>query len=198
VWACRRCTRSALARTLRLAPAEYAHLQLLIQPHHATAWLDERAPAAATLLIAQWLHPAYITNERWDLLAWNDAAAELFGNFGGQPGSSPNLLLYMLLDETAQFVFGETWANEAQRMVGKFRRLYDQHAGEKAFDAIIGALNKSSTCFAGWWQQHEIVTQGTGRKHLRDKSGALFEFEYISMHPTDAPHLRVALYMPVV
>lgn len=191
-------TLDALARALRLAPAEYAHLQLLIQPRPVPALPAERAPAAVTRLIEQWQYPAYVVNERWDLLAWNDAAAGVFGDFGGQPGNCANLLRYMLLDDAAQLVFGETWAEEAQRMVGKFRRLYDQHAGAKAFDALIADLDDASACFADWWQRHDIVTQGTGRKHLRDQSGTLRAFEYLSMHPADEPQLRVALYMPTI
>lgn len=191
-------TLDALARALRLAPAEYAHLQLLIQPHPAPAWLPERAPAAVERLVEQWQYPAYAVNERWDLLAWNDAATAIFGDFGGQPSGCANLLRYMLLDDAAQQVFGDAWAEEAQRMVGKFRRLYDQHAGAQAFDALIGDLDHNSAYFAGWWQRHDIVMQGTGHKQLRDKSGTLRAFEYLSMHPADTPHLRVALYMPAV
>ncbi|WP_158541394.1 MULTISPECIES: helix-turn-helix transcriptional regulator [unclassified Pseudomonas] len=190
-------TLDALARALHLAPAEYAHLQLLIQPHSAPAVPAQRIPAALARVVEQWQYPSYVVNERWDLLAWNDAAAAVFGDFGGQPGECANLLRYMLLDETAQQVFGDTWAEEAQRMVGKFRRLYDQHAGSKAFDALIGDLNDASACFVTWWQRHDIISQGTGRKHLRDQSGILRAFEYLSMHPADAPQLRLALYMPV-
>ncbi len=104
---------------------------------------------------------------------------------------------YMMLDDTAQQVFGDTWAEEAQRMVDEFRRLYDQHAGSKAFDALIGDLNNASARFASWWRRHEIISQGSGRKHLRDQFGTLHAFEYLCMHPADAPDLRVALYMPV-
>jgi len=190
-------TLNALAHALRLAPAEYAHLQLLIQPHPAPALPAAQVPAALTRVVEHWQYPSYVVNERWDLLTWNDAAAAVFGDFGGQPGESVNLLRYMLLDDAAQRVFGDTWTDEAQRMVGKFRRLYDQHAGLQAFDALIGDLNHASACFASWWQRHDIITQGTGRKHLRDQSGNLHIFEYLSMHPADAPQLRVALYMPV-
>lgn len=190
-------TLNALARALRLAPAEYAHLQLLIQPDPVPALQAERAPAALTRVVEHWQYPSYVVNECWDLLAWNDAATAVFGHFGGQPGNGANLLRYMLLDDTAQLVFGDTWPEEAQRMIGKVRRLYDQHAGAKAFDALIGDLNDASAYFADWWQRHDIITQGTGRKHLRDQSGLLRAFEYLSMHPADAPQLRVALYMPV-
>lgn len=191
-------TLDALASALRLAPAEYAHLQQLIQSHSVPAWLAEQAPAAVTRLIEQWQYPAYVLNERWDLLAWNDAATAVFGDFGGLRNRRANLLHYMLLDKAAQSVFGETWSEEAQRMVGKFRRLYDQHAGKKEFDALIGDLSDGSACFANWWQRHDIVTQGTGRKHLIDQSGTLRAFEYLSMHPADTPHLRMTLYLPTV
>lgn len=191
-------TLDALARALRLMPAECAHLQALIQPDTGRTLLAEQAPVEVTRLIEQWQYPAYLVNERWDLLAWNDAAAAVFGDFGGKPTRCGNLLRFMLLDRSAQMVFGEAWAAEAQRMVGKFRRLYDQHAGRDGFDALIEELTKSSPCFATWWLRHEILVQGTGRKHLRDQSGTLHAFDYLSMHPTDAPHLRLSLYMLAV
>lgn len=184
-------TLDALARVLRLAPAEHAHLRMLVQPSVISSTLAVQVPDAVTHLIEQWQHPAYLVNDRWDLLAWNDAAATVFGNLG-----CGNLLSYMLLDESAKMAFGDDWNYEAQRMIGKFRKMYDQHADQAEFDSLIDELQNTSPCFATWWLRHDIVSQGTGRKLLRDQLGNFHSFEYLSMNVTDAPHLRLSLYMP--
>jgi hypothetical protein len=33
-------------------------------------------------IVASLPEPAYLTEQRWDILAWNDAAAAFFGDFG--------------------------------------------------------------------------------------------------------------------
>ncbi|UFH51198.1 helix-turn-helix transcriptional regulator [Pseudomonas sp. KNUC1026] len=189
-------TLEALAHVLHLPAAEYAHLQALILPRALACVPSDDVPAAVARLIEQWKHPAYLVNERWDLLAWNDAAGVLFGEFGVKANGPSNLLRYMLLDENARFVFAEAWAVEAQRMVGKFRRMHDQHAGRHVFDVLIEELKGASPDFAAWWPRHDIVAEGSGQKALRDRTGTVHAFSYVSLHPSDAPQLRLALYMP--
>src|SRR3954469_10730697 len=72
-------TIDALARALRLSKAEHAHLRALARDADRSAFTRERVPDALRRLVEGLNQPAYVTGRRWDVLAWNAAADEVFG-----------------------------------------------------------------------------------------------------------------------
>src|SRR6516225_5336162 len=72
-------TVDALARALRLSRAEHAHLRALARDADRRAFVIETVPDQIRRLIDALNQPAYVTGRRWDVLAWNKAAEEIFG-----------------------------------------------------------------------------------------------------------------------
>ena len=52
----------------------------------------DRARGRAPALVESLPHPAYVTGRRWDVLAWNKAAEEIFA-FGRMPEEDRNTLI---------------------------------------------------------------------------------------------------------
>ena len=75
-------TVEALGRALLLDPVEFAHLRSLAAAGGRKPFQREAVPDALRRLVASLPEPAYITGQRWDILAWNDATTALFGDFG--------------------------------------------------------------------------------------------------------------------
>src|ERR671931_1800384 len=71
-------TIDALARALRLTRAEHRHLRELTQNTDRRAFVREIVPPAIQRTVEQLNLPAYVTGRRWDILAWNAAADEIF------------------------------------------------------------------------------------------------------------------------
>src|SRR5580693_7815122 len=71
-------TIDALARALRLSKVEHAHLRALASGSNRRAFVRETVPETLRSLVESLNQPAYITGRRWDLLAWNKAAADIF------------------------------------------------------------------------------------------------------------------------
>jgi transcriptional regulator with XRE-family HTH domain len=88
-------TIDALARALRLGKAEHRHFKALTQSADRRAFAPETVPAAVRRTVESLNLPAYGTGRRWDLLAWNAAADELFG-FSRLPEAERNVLLCVL------------------------------------------------------------------------------------------------------
>ncbi|MDB5818431.1 MAG: transcriptional regulator, partial [Rhizobacter sp.] len=74
-------TINALARALELDPQEHSHLRTLAGHGPANAFVRESVSPTVRRTIEAIPHPAYVTGQRWDVLAWNDAAAELLCDF---------------------------------------------------------------------------------------------------------------------
>ena len=88
-------TIDALARALRLSKVEHAHLRALASGTNRRAFTREIVPAALRNLVESLNQPAYITGRRWDVLAWNKAAADIFA-FDRLAEEDRNILICVL------------------------------------------------------------------------------------------------------
>ncbi len=139
--------------------------------------------------------PAYITGRRWDVLAWNKAAADIFG-FDRLAEEDCNILICVLLYPGSRRLFGSSWAEEAKRIVAQFRATHDLWAGDPAFVALLTRLRDGSPEFAEWWEAHDIRAGAGGVKRLRHPKKGLLRFAHASFQANDDPDLKLIIYSP--
>jgi transcriptional regulator with XRE-family HTH domain len=190
-------TIDALARALRLSKVEHAHLRALARNSDRRAFARESVPDAIRRLVESLDQPAYVTGRRWDVLAWNAAAADIFTDFGALAEGDRNVLIYMLVDPDARRLFGAAWADEAKRVVAQFRATHDLWAGDPAFLDLLERLRQGSPEFATWWEAHDIRASAAGQKLLSHPEKGLLRFEYATFQANDDPALKLAIYTPV-
>jgi transcriptional regulator with XRE-family HTH domain len=189
-------TVDALARALRLSKAEHAHLRALARNADRGAFAIETVPDAIRRMVESLNSPAYVTGRRWDVLAWNAAAAELLG-FDRLAENDRNVLLRMLTNRATRRLFGAGWADEAKRMVAQFRLTYDVWAGDPAFTELVERLRRDSPEFIAWWEAHEVRGTASGRKTLNHPKNGVLQFEHSSFQANDDPGLKLVIYTPV-
>ena len=141
--------------------------------------------------------PAYVTGQRWDVLAWNRAAADILVDFETIAADNRNILLFMLLDPEAKRRFGPGWAAEAGRMVAQFRMTHDLWAGDPAFAVLLQRLRVGCPEFGGWWTTHDVRPVAGGRKRLFHPTRGEEVFDYASFQANDDPALKLAIYTRV-
>ncbi len=190
-------TLDALARALRLGRAEHAHLRALARDTSRRTFVRESVPGAVQRMIEGLNQPAYLTGRRWDVLAWNDAAAEVFTDFSRLHEPERNILLYMLTNPDTRRLFGAAWAGEAQRMVAQFRATHDLWAGDPAFIDLLERLRQRCPEFTGWWEAHGIRGVASGQKLLHHPLKGLLRFEHASFQANDDPALKLVIYTPI-
>ena len=191
-----RSTVDALGFALELDPQELAHLRTLA--HHAPvrSFRRETVPATVCKIVASLAHPAYVTGRRWDLLAWNSSAIELFCDFGAIRKADRNILLFMFADPRARALFGDGWSNVARTMLGQFRATHDLWAGDPAFAELVVRLRRASPAFVGWWSGHDIRSSVSGRKTLLHPKHGPICFDHASFQANDDPALKLVIYIP--
>lgn len=190
-------TVDALAAALRLDDTERAHLSVLAQQTGRPAFQRETAPPAVRHLVAGLGQPAYATGRRWDVLAWNQAAAELFTDFGRVPEEDRNILVYLLLWPAARRLFGRGWADRARHTVGQFRAAHDLWAGDPAFTSLASRLAAGCPEFTTWWHDHDIaVGSGSGRKVLHHPDKGVLTYDYATFQSNDDATVRLTIYAP--
>ena len=189
-------TVDALARALRLNKVEHGHLRTLASAPTRPAFARETVPDGIRRMIAALAQPAYITGRRWDILAWNAAAADVFTDFPLLAETDRNILIFAFLCPEAQVLFGAAWADEARRMIAQFRPTHDLWAGDPAFVSLVQRLRHESRAFNEWWNEHDVRSGGGGRKVLHHAIRGTLVFEDGMFQANEAPELRLAIYTP--
>jgi transcriptional regulator with XRE-family HTH domain len=186
----------ALARALRLERHERSHLIRLAQPAPCAPTLREEAPRALLRILQGYRWAAYIAGRHWDVLAWNDAARELFISFEQSPAEERNMLRYMFLDPRMQCLFVD-WETHARDMVAQFRQNVARYAEDRRLAELVASLRRRSWHFDAWWMDHDVNARVGGTVALRHPTAGELLLEYVEFRPNDAPDMRLIMYAPV-
>jgi transcriptional regulator with XRE-family HTH domain len=186
-------TVDALARALRLSKAEHAHLKALARDPARKPFVREQVAVGLCELVQSLNQPAYITGQRWDVLAWNAAADEIFG-FSRLADEDRNILLLAVCTPDARRLFGAQWKELARRMVAQFRATHDLWADDPAFVDLLARLRGGSREFREWWATHDIKGPAAGEKLLEHPKKGRVRLRYATFQANDDPALKLAIY----
>ncbi|MEU0741642.1 helix-turn-helix transcriptional regulator [Streptomyces sp. NPDC006134] len=160
----------SIARALRLSDAEHAHLTHLAKPKQhkrkAAARTRQVRPALRHLLDSLDGVPAYITGRRTDVLAWNRAAAALFGDWDELPAQERNWARLVFLRPAYRELFVD-WEQKASDVVSYLRMDAGCHPDDPRLAALVGELSVKSEEFRRLWATHDVKEKSYGVKRLR-------------------------------
>ena len=188
-------TVDALAKALRLDEGERRHLRTLARGGERAPFERETVPDALQRVVEGLPGPAYVTGQRWDVIAWNAAAADLLADFGLRARGERNILLFMFTDGEARRLFGAEWAEEARRMLSLFRAAHDLWPGDPCFAKLVERLRAGCAEFEPWWAEHDVALPRSGTKRLHLASGQAVLYDYATFQANDDPALKLALYV---
>jgi transcriptional regulator with XRE-family HTH domain len=190
---------TAIAHALRLTGDEQAHLRALADG--AAAPSAPSAPQAAEIIAPEVAAipalmnpaPAYVTGATTDVLAWNDAAAELFP--GLTVDDRPNLACWVFLDPAARQVLVD-WTTVAQSVLARLRANAGRHPDDERFGPLVGQLRAGSAEADAWWPRYDIATNRSGSKQVRHPSRGLLTLTHAAFVVADAPEQVLVIYSP--
>jgi len=187
-------TVDALARALRLSKTEHAHLKALARDGDRRAFTREIVPPPILRLIESLPHPAYITGRRWDVLAWNEAALRLLGDFATLPTGDRTILRMIFLWPHWRSLFVD-WESLAESVVAQFRAETARHSGAPELLELTDALARDSTEFARLWHARAVEVPQLKVKRLQHAELGPVELTYAPLRPRGvADDLSVVVY----
>jgi transcriptional regulator with XRE-family HTH domain len=189
----------AVARALRLTPAERSHLILLGRGEHAKpckAPAEEISPTVRRLVENIGPGPAYLLGRRWDYLAWNRSFEVVFSWAPGPDPLSRNHVWLWFMDPARRTLCSGDWATSARLVVAKFRADSARNIGNPAFEELISTLNASSPEFRKLWKRHEVAGSGDGRKELTHPTVGELAFDHAVFQHGEAGEQRLIVYSP--
>jgi hypothetical protein len=191
----------ALASALRMSSAERRYLQVLAHgPDGApSAGAVEMAPpervdpGVADLVQRLDPFPTLVKGRRWDVLASNPAARELFTNWEALPSGERNLVRWMFMSDRAREVYLE-WEHEARAMLGRFRLAAARYPEDPDFEALIAELRRDSEDVREWWPRHDVTAVGSGSKKLRHPTLGPVDYSHVVLQIADNPDQTLVTY----
>jgi transcriptional regulator with XRE-family HTH domain len=190
----------AVARALRLDAAERTTLFALARTELPLSAPDSEAldgDHAQLIALVEALNPspAYLLGPMTRILAWNRAAAALFGPVDHLPEEHRSLL-WMLLVEPGADSHSPTRRGTAYNQVARFRAEYAQHAGEPEYERFVELLKERSAWFREWWGEHQISGIQRGTKAIEHPTLGPLSLHHAQTVPTGSPDLRLTIYAP--
>src|SRR5580698_2683599 len=189
----------ALASALRMSAAERRYLHVLaygasgpVAP--ASAPPEHLDPAVADLVQRLEPFPTVVKGRRWDILAANPAARELFADWAAGPPGERNLVRWMFTTDQAQEVYLE-WEPEARAMLGRFRLSAARYPDDPDVRALVAELQRDSEHVRDWWPRHDVAPiGGSGTKKLRHPRLGPVEYSHVVLQVGDRPDQTLVTY----
>ncbi|MFJ9033809.1 helix-turn-helix transcriptional regulator [Streptomyces sp. NPDC102274] len=158
----------ALANALRLDPAERSYLHAVarrpVSSRRAPRAVQKVRPGVHTLLARLGDTPAFVLGRRTDILAANRMARVLLADFDTVPVRDRNAARWIMLDEAARSLFGDSWERVASVFVGTLRMDAARHPDDTRTAELVGELSMKSESFRRWWAVQKVVQIGHDTK----------------------------------
>lgn len=190
----------SVARALQLDRDERKHLFLLAYGHLPPEHHDPQitvSPLLQNFLDRQGDSPAFVTNSRWDIVAWNRAACFVFGDYGKMTAREKNSVWRMYTSSYVRQLLQDEWEHNARRRLAQFRAGYGKFVGDPWWSEMIEALSRVSTEFREWWPQHDVQNAPEGRKIIYHPIAGTLYFEHLSFQAIDSADLQVTVNIPM-
>ena len=194
----------ALATALRMTTAERRYLLTLAYGSDAapadgeadgTPLSENVGPGVDALVQRLEPYPTLVKGHRWDVLAANPAARELFGNWS-EAGGERNLVRWMFTSDYAREVYLE-WEPEARALLGRFRVAAARHPDDPRITELIAALQRDSPQVRDWWPTYDVAPLGgEGTKKLLHPRLGPVEYSHVILQVADNPDHVVVTYSP--
>ncbi|WP_030277633.1 helix-turn-helix transcriptional regulator [Streptomyces sp. NRRL B-24484] len=190
----------ALARALRLDEAETEHLHDLARAANPSRRQRRSRPAPATIrpslqcfLDAITAAPAWIVDQRAEILATNPLARALLAPLLEDPDARSNSARFVFLSPAAR-TFYPQWEHAADASAANLRTAAGRNPRDKLLTDLIGELAARSDAFSSRWSAHDVRLHRTGTKHIHHPDVGDLEFVYEGVELPDHPGWMMYVY----
>jgi transcriptional regulator with XRE-family HTH domain len=189
-----------IARALQLDDAEQDHLFDLARKADAVPPSQRRRttvkgvrPALLQVLDAITDAPAWVRNERHDLLAANRMARALYAPMLADSRRPANTARFVYLDPASREFFGD-WERAADDIAAILRSAAGRNPHDKALTDLIGELSTRSEVFRTRWAKHNVRFHRTGFKKLHHPVVGNLDLNFEAMEFPSDPGLTLLVY----
>ena len=185
----------ALARTLRMSPAEHEYvLRLTGHGGAAPAGAADGMPAhVRRLLDALGPSPAYAITAGWAIAGWNRAYELLYPGVAAVPAAERNLLWLVFTDPAVRDLLGD-WTTDSRRFLTQFRAEVGGRLADPGVVDLVTRLQAASPHFRAGWASHDVDRFSSSERRFEHPQVGTLLLEHHQLTPADAPGLHLVVY----
>lgn len=186
----------SLATALRLSPNERRHLFFLAGeslPPNLSPQVEGIGLAYQRMLDDLNPNPAYVLGRRWDFVAWNDAADEIFSISEASPPHDFNLIWRLFTNPGWKKRFSN-WEQTARGIIAEFHTASARYVEDSSFNGLIEDLKRVSPEFNQLWLLDQAPGSLEGYKEVEHPAMGHLEFDHITLQIPNDPDMRVMIY----
>jgi transcriptional regulator with XRE-family HTH domain len=189
----------ALARALQLDDAERAHLFDLARAAHGSVVRRRRRPQQAIrpsvqlMLDAMAGIPAFVRNDRLDIVGTNRLGRALYSQHFDSPHGPPSSARFAFLDPRAR-TFYVDWDRIANDVVAVLRAEAGRDPYDRDLSDLVGELSTRSETFRTLWAAHDVRRHDTGVKRFHHPVVGDLTFTYEALELVADPGLTLFVY----
>ncbi|MGA5200678.1 helix-turn-helix transcriptional regulator [Streptomyces variegatus] len=177
----------ALAQALRLDDTERTHLYDLARMANVSPARVRRRPAQAAvrpgvLRIVEGMPglPAFVQNNRFDVLVANPLAHALYSEMYADPTCDANTARFVFFSPAARRFYVD-WERVARGAVGALRIEAGKNPYDRELSNLIGELSTRSDTFRVMWGAHDVHVFREGTKRFRHQVVGNLDLDHESM-----------------
>jgi hypothetical protein len=188
-----------LGRALQLDDAETAHLFDLARAATAAPRVRRKRspltvrPSVQRVIDAITTAPAWVRNDRGDVLASNELGRALYLEMMADAGTPPNSARFTFLNPKARDFFAD-WERAADDIVAVLRSTAGKNPYDKDLTDLIGELSTRSEEFRTRWARHDVKYHRAGRKRLHHPIVGDLDLSFEALELPADPGLRINVY----
>jgi hypothetical protein len=195
---------SRLADILQLDAEERRHLFVLVRGHvplpiaadgeKLSGELPENTPYQA--ILNAFINPAQLIDRHLNVVAWNNSANQLFGDYATRSKRERNLAWSLFTNplERQRFV---AWERAARGCIARLRAISDQYGNEAWLTELITDLQATSPEFRAWWPEHEILLKCSSSSEIYHPQVGKLAFQMTTLTVPQQPDWGLVVYTPL-
>lgn len=191
-----------LVRALRLDDAERVYLAALLSVAGPQAWPESTTPKAAVaarlqrVLDAMPAIPAYIRNDRFEIVAANRFGEALYQPQFANPERPVNTARFLFGDHAARTFFPD-WDEIADQAVSYLRASIALAPDDNDLNELIAELAAESSDFHNKWADHNVRFHQDGTKRFNHPLVGELTLDFQAFDVAGQPGLRLNTYTAV-
>ncbi|QAY65970.1 helix-turn-helix transcriptional regulator [Paenibacillus protaetiae] len=189
-----------IAVALQLTPDERKYMfSLALETGTAGLLKDEPPKLSAPLAkILQELKycPAIITDRKYYIVGWNEAAAHVFVDFEQVPPEKRNMIR-LLFERKELRRLAVNWEKYVSDYLAILRSYYGQYVEDEWYDSFISDMTACYPDFLPLWEQSKVSSAPELVLEFRHARGGKMLFQLTSLQVQGGSDLRFSVYTPL-
>ncbi|MDF2720620.1 MAG: DNA-binding protein [Paenibacillus sp.] len=139
--------------------------------------------------------PTIITDRRYHIVAWNEAASHVFLDFEQIPFEQRNMIQLLFARKELQRL-AVNWEQFTRGYLSIFRAYYGQYMEDDWYERFLQEMKRDHPDFERLWQQSEVQTAPEVLIEFRHAKVRKMLFQLTSLQVQGSSDLRCSVYTP--